>query len=370
MMKKLISLLFIFIISIVSADSISISGPFNNTNSASHCFVCPMGPMGLPGIQGLQGPMGLNGLNGSTGATGISGPTGANGITGPTGPTGSMNLTVGDTGATGPTGPTGSTGPANLTCYNNSYNSIIGNYQDLNNKTEMNSALIGANSNETQDLRNDGSRAVVTSNPALFRDVDNSYLTLFAGKYSSYPLGAYIQLLGKDFGSGLGGEIIFGSNTSSNTYSSLETITGGSSPQTTFNTRLYLPSIPSGTGYAVCLNSGVSPGNITVNSGATTCTASSEKYKSNIQNLTTAELTNFNLLRPVSFTLKMDNQTHIGLTCEDIRKVYPELAATDINGTCVGVRYEELTSLLIEKIQAQDKIINTICSNNAKLCGG
>ena len=82
--------------------------------------------------------------------------------------------------------------------------------------------------------------------------------------------------------------------------------------------------------------------------------ASSERYKTNIEPLGTAteRLTE---LRPVSFKLKNDpsGTVQYGLIAEEVAKVYPELVILGDDGQINGVRYEELTPMLLNELQQQ-----------------
>ena len=58
-------------------------------------------------------------------------------------------------------------------------------------------------------------------------------------------------------------------------------------------------------------------------------------------------------LRPVTFHYK-DEPTgplQYGLIAEEVAEVYPELVTRDADGTIKGVRYEELTPLLLHELQ-------------------
>ena len=82
--------------------------------------------------------------------------------------------------------------------------------------------------------------------------------------------------------------------------------------------------------------------------------ASSERYKTDITTLSpaTARLAQ---LRPVSFRLKSDPNGAIqyGLIAEEVNKVYPELVIRDGDGKIQGVRYDELTPILLNEMQRQ-----------------
>jgi hypothetical protein len=80
--------------------------------------------------------------------------------------------------------------------------------------------------------------------------------------------------------------------------------------------------------------------------------ASSERYKTDISNMseTSAKLSR---LRPVTFRYKKDPQGALqyGLIAEEVDNVYPELVIRDEAGKIQGVRYEELTPMLLNEVQ-------------------
>ena len=63
-------------------------------------------------------------------------------------------------------------------------------------------------------------------------------------------------------------------------------------------------------------------------------------------------------LRPVTFKLKDDAQGTVqyGLIAEEVDKIYPELVIRDQTGRIQGVRYEELTPMLLSEMQRQQQI--------------
>jgi hypothetical protein len=61
------------------------------------------------------------------------------------------------------------------------------------------------------------------------------------------------------------------------------------------------------------------------------------------------------LLRPVTFHYKQEptGPLQYGLIAEEVAKVYPELVTRDAQGKIEGVRYEELTPLLLKALQQE-----------------
>ncbi len=85
--------------------------------------------------------------------------------------------------------------------------------------------------------------------------------------------------------------------------------------------------------------------------------ASSERYKTDISPIGT-NTEKLKQLRPVSFHLKTDphGAVQYGLIAEEVAKVYPELVIRDGKGKIEGVHYEELTPMLLNEMQEQQRI--------------
>jgi hypothetical protein len=82
--------------------------------------------------------------------------------------------------------------------------------------------------------------------------------------------------------------------------------------------------------------------------------ASSERFKTDVQTLGEGD-DKLAQLRPVTFKLKTDSDHTVqyGLIAEEVAKVYPELVIHGADGRIDGVRYEELTPLLLHQVQQQ-----------------
>jgi hypothetical protein len=82
--------------------------------------------------------------------------------------------------------------------------------------------------------------------------------------------------------------------------------------------------------------------------------ASSERYKTAVASMGSGT-ERLMQLRPVSFHLKSDPKGDVqyGLIAEEVAKVYPELVIRNETGRIEGVRYEELTPLLLNEMQRQ-----------------
>jgi polyhydroxyalkanoate synthesis regulator phasin len=95
--------------------------------------------------------------------------------------------------------------------------------------------------------------------------------------------------------------------------------------------------------------------------------ASSERYKTAIAPMG-SNSEKLQQLRPVTFQLKNDpsGAVQYGLIAEEVNKVYPELVIRDDLGTIQGLRYEELTPMLLNEVQKQQARIEALSNQNAE----
>jgi hypothetical protein len=100
--------------------------------------------------------------------------------------------------------------------------------------------------------------------------------------------------------------------------------------------------------------------------------ASSERFKTDVETMHDAS-DKLAQLRPVTFRLKTDSKGTVqyGLIAEEVAKVYPELVIHGADGRIDGVRYEELTPMLLHevqqqqrKLQAQQAAVQTLSEQN------
>jgi hypothetical protein len=105
------------------------------------------------------------------------------------------------------------------------------------------------------------------------------------------------------------------------------------------------------TGCAVYVNS----------AGQLGCLASSERFKFDVAPMRSASA-KLGLLRHVTFRLRADpdGAVQYGLLAEEVAEVYPELMIRDDAGRIQGLRYEELTPMLINELQRQQKQIEAL----------
>jgi hypothetical protein len=96
--------------------------------------------------------------------------------------------------------------------------------------------------------------------------------------------------------------------------------------------------------------------------------ASSERYKTNVASMGSSS-EKVRALRPVTFRLKSDPKAEVqyGLIAEEVAKVYPELVIRGDKGQIEGVRYEELTPMLLNEIQRQQAQLRDMQQQVAEL---
>jgi hypothetical protein len=151
--------------------------------------------------------------------------------------------------------------------------------------------------------------------------------------------------------------------------STAHTGTSGSGAQTA-NTQIVMgdntvsmPNLASSSSAAtgtVCWTTG---GNLTVDT-TLACLSSTGRIKQDVQDLDEG-LSTVMALRPVSYDLKPEFNPkalgpQVGLIAEDVQKVDPRLIGLDTEGQPLGVRYMQLTAVLVKAIQEQQAEINEL----------
>jgi len=96
--------------------------------------------------------------------------------------------------------------------------------------------------------------------------------------------------------------------------------------------------------------------------------ASSERYKTAITPMGEAT-EKLHELRPVTFHLKTepDGALQYGLIAEEVDKIYPELVIRGDDGKIQGIRYDELTPMLLNEVQKQNVRLQTQNSELAQM---
>jgi hypothetical protein len=109
---------------------------------------------------------------------------------------------------------------------------------------------------------------------------------------------------------------------------------------------LTLKVLGSGGSTDVCLNG---------SDQLSTC-SSSLRYKTEVSNYA-GGLNIVRRLQPISFKWISGGSTDVGFAAEDVEKIDPLLATTNENGEAEGVRYKQLTAVLVNAIKEQQQII-------------
>ncbi len=106
--------------------------------------------------------------------------------------------------------------------------------------------------------------------------------------------------------------------------------------------------LSSATGDSLCINATTKE--IVTNTGATTCAVSSRRYKHDIKPLG-SWLDSLRAFKPVSYINNSNNQENVGLIAEDVSAIDSRLVIYDQDGKPNGVKYENLTAILLKGIQ-------------------
>jgi hypothetical protein len=356
-------------------------------NAAIFDFFIPQGPKGDKGDKGDTGQMNQT-PNLTAGATGPAGP---NQVTGTT--TTTLTGVLCGNGAlvavcsvlsdvayatqawvTGqgylvPSSVSGFINSSSLSPYELK-NNATSRYQNISNQSTIDNLQTA---NELLDYRSDTSRYFTGGE--LSRERNNSYFEFWGG-LPVLGSGAVITMFGSDYGYHPGWVQLDVPNAAKSGLLIALTISGVTdSPIISMNNNQVqnINGITSSTfpasaqANALCYNSGT--GTITYNSGLTTCLASSESTKTNITYLSTSQLYRISQLKPAFYTSLIDSKLHYGLIAQDVANIIPELIGHNETGGITGVRYEELTALLLKGIQelitnntAQQATINNLTS--------
>src|SRR3989344_4461525 len=127
--------------------------------------------------------------------------------------------------------------------------------------------------------------------------------------------------------------------------------------------------VNNGNGYYVCANAGTGE----LATSTTACGASSERFKTNIDDLSYG-LDTVMQLRPVSFDWKQDfikNGTkQIGFIAEEVNSLIPEVIGHDDKGNIMNLDYPKLTSVLVNAIKELNTKISAIASSTPTVSTG
>lgn len=100
-----------------------------------------------------------------------------------------------------------------------------------------------------------------------------------------------------------------------------------------------------------------SSGNLTANSFIY---SSDQRLKENIVPLQNNTLEKINNIQPVQFTWKESGKEDIGFIAQNVEEYYPELVTTDPNTGMKGLKYGNMTAVLLKAIQEQQNQIDQL----------
>ena len=144
---------------------------------------------------------------------------------------------------------------------------------------------------------------------------------------------------------------------------------GGSSATATESNTMRLGAVQTQTFIAGISGVSVSGSAVFINNaGQLGIQASSIRYKRDIQPMG-AHSRGLLRLRPVIFRYKQDVQgeRQYGLIAEEVAKIYPELVTRTANGEIESVRYQEVTPMLLNELQHQQRQLAELKAENARL---
>ena len=90
-----------------------------------------------------------------------------------------------------------------------------------------------------------------------------------------------------------------------------------------------------------------------------TCSSSSMRYKSEVRNCT-GGLDVVSRLRPISFNWKQGGMRDVGFGAEEVEKVEPLLAIYNDKGEIEGVKYQQITTVLVNAVNEQQTEIGEL----------
>jgi hypothetical protein len=112
-------------------------------------------------------------------------------------------------------------------------------------------------------------------------------------------------------------------------------------------------------GGTVRVNNLSSPGSVNVcrnTAGELSTCSSSLRYKNNIQNFTNG-LNTVRRLRPITFNWKDGGMKDVGFAAEEVEKIEPLLTTYNNKGEIEGVKYAQITPVLVNAVKEQQQTI-------------
>lgn len=366
-------------------DDIIIHNSINMTgHNITNCGNC----QGLNGTNGSNGNDGLNGMNGVNGTNGLDGSNGLDGTDGTDGLNGTNGINQSDTTKVNKTGDifinNSLTTQVTILKTDDTSGIAIDNPSGAAHATLLMSGIspYGGVIGGTQIGGGTFINPLPTKSGTMFFFYARGYSNLSG--YTTSRAGMLVSAV-QDW-----------TNTSNPTTISFSNTPIGSTTRANYmilndTGRLQLPNLmASSQSNALCYNA--ITGDITYNSGLTTCLASTESTKTNLTNISISLIDSVMKLNPKTYNSKLDNSLNYGFSAQELEKEYPDLVGFEIlydtkiidgtiiksnphKGNITGVKYENMVAVLTKviqeqevKIESQQKIINNICFKNPMLC--
>lgn len=127
-------------------------------------------------------------------------------------------------------------------------------------------------------------------------------------------------------------------------------VLGTTTQNTLVSGKLGIGTVPTGGSAALCLN----PSDKVVS-----LCSSSIRFKENVTDFTTG-LDLIKRLRPVSFTWKQGGMRDVGFVAEEVAEAEPLLASRDSNGDVQGVKYDRISTALVNGVNQQQEQIESL----------
>jgi len=314
------------------------SGPTGETGATGYSG--PAGSTGPTGYFGPTGETGATGLGGSKGPTGSTGSTGEIGSYGPTGPTGDDGPT-GETGATGIAGPTGSTGASGIAGPTGGTGQMGANGENL--FTVQDNLIIPYpvvdRSLAIGNISGGGFSTTSTSSALIYLNGTNGIevpILAVQGAAKGKALTVFDEKGDQDI------------------------LTASSAGQMRFTVAnsgaLFATSLSTDAGTALAITAG----NEIVKS------SSSLRYKTDIGSFF-GGLDVINELRPVTFRWKSSGTPDFGFVAEEVAAINPLFVSFGPGGVVEGVKYAQLTAVLVNAVKEQQEQLDEITKQTAKL---
>lgn len=230
-----------------------------------------------------------------------------------------------------------SSGNSNLT---GSQNVFVGDGAGYLNTLGVGNVFIGSTAGYSMEA---GNRNVLIGNEVAFANTTGNDNVVIGSKAK--------------FASGVSNSVAIGASAVATL--SNQIVLGTSSQNTFVSGNLTIASYPSGGSVSLCANP---------TTNIVSLCSSSQRFKDNIAGFT-GGLDLVKKLRPVSFTWKDGGVRDVGFVAEEVADVEPLLASRDASGVVQGVKYDRISTALVNAVnqqQAQIESLRTLVDDQQK----